>query len=68
MTRKYVKSSMINDIGYDRNILEVGFHNNSVYQYYGVSENLFKDLMNASSHGKFFHNHIRDIYNYKRVM
>lgn len=56
-----VSSSNIKSIGYDkeRNILEVAFNNRSVYRYYDVPEYLYEGLMNADSHGKFLHAHIK---------
>ena len=64
MTRQSVSSSNISSIGYDSNskILEIEFHSGSVYQYYNVPENIYISLMNASSHGQYFHQFIRGNY------
>ena len=53
MNRHQVASSNISSIGYDSatQTLEVEFHNGSVYQYYGVSESLHQQIMQASSKG-----------------
>ncbi len=69
MDRTPVVSSNLKSVGYNANakILEIEFHNGSVYQYYGVPLNVYEGLMKASSHGKFFHAHIRNAYNYKRI-
>ena len=63
MERIPVKSSDLKSVGYDKenNILEVEFLKDcSVYQYLRVPEQVYLDLMNAKSHGKYFRQHIRD--------
>ena len=69
MRRVKVTSSMIKSIGYDpgQNLLEIEFKDNSIYQYYSVSQIIHKELMKASSHGKYFHKHIKDKYKYKKI-
>ena len=70
MERKPVKSSNINSIGYDETskILEIEFNGGRVYQCYEVPLEVYQKLMNAPSHGKYFHAYIRNgPYNYKRV-
>jgi hypothetical protein len=69
MNRQRVISSNIGSIGYDSAIftLEVEFLNGSIYQYFGVPEQLFKQLMVASSHGTFFSHFIKKSYNYVRI-
>jgi len=64
MTRQPVSSSDISSIGYDvkSQTLEIEFHSGGIYQYYGVSQSLYKGLMNAPSHGKYFHQHIKGKY------
>ena len=56
-----VKSSKMRAIGYDPESqeLHVQFHNGT-YIYPNVSANQHAALMNADSHGKHFHKHIRD--------
>lgn len=62
-TRK-VSSSNISSIGYDASsqILEIRFLNGGIYQYYNVPSNIYNNLMTASSHGKYFAAHIKNIY------
>jgi hypothetical protein len=65
-----VTSSNISSIGYDTQklILEVRFHNGSLYQYYEVPPDLYNGLMNADSHGKYLHQFIMDGgYAYRRI-
>lgn len=69
IARVRVKSSNIFSMGYDSilNILQVEFRDGSVYEYYGVSEKLFSELMTADSKGKFANQHIFYSYPYARV-
>jgi len=69
MERKKVSSSDITSIGYDESTrtLEVEFKNEDVYQYYDVPKETHESLIKAKSHGKYFHAHIRDIYQYSKI-
>jgi len=69
MMRVPVRSSNIKSIGYDEEtkVLEVEFHDGSVYQYYSVPASVHQGLMAAASHGNYFHNHIRDEYRCRQV-
>ena len=69
MERKKVISSNLKSVGYDENlqVLEIEFHGGRVYQYMNVPIQLCNNLMNAPSHGKFFHRFIRDVYPTKRI-
>lgn len=61
MNRTPVSSSNIASVGYDpeNRILEIEFHNGSIYQYFNISESVYKGLMNADSHGKYFDAYIK---------
>ena len=61
MERSLVNSSAVRSVGYDRTqkILEVEFQNGSVYQYLGVPEATYADLMTASSQGRFVDEHVK---------
>ncbi len=69
MQRVPVASSNIAAIGYhqETRILEVEFRNGTVYEYYDVPPAEHTRLMNAASHGTYFHAHIRDRYRCRRV-
>jgi len=69
MYRIPVSSSDLNSVGYDpkTGTLEIEFHSGGVYQYSGVPEEVFTQLMSAASHGKFFYAHIKNIYPYVRL-
>ena len=70
MERQVVSSTNLATIGYDTKTqtLEVEFHGGRVYQYYGVPENMFDEVMRAASAGKFFNIYIKDKYPYSRVL
>ncbi len=69
MKRGTVNSSNLRSVGYDKSvgILEIEFNNGGIYQYFKVPENIYQELMNAPSHGKYFLRFIRDKYATKRV-
>lgn len=56
MNRQSVESSNLASIGYDAEdeILEIEFNHGGIYQYFDVPENVYDELMNASSHGQYF--------------
>jgi len=62
MNRIRVQSSNLYSVGYEAGILEIEFNSGGIYQYAGVPENIYLSLLNASSHGKFFHRYIKDRY------
>lgn len=61
MERQSVESSNLASIGYDaeNEILEVEFNHGGVYKYFEVPENVYEELMNASSHGQYFDRNIK---------
>lgn len=61
MQRIPVTSSNLKDVGYDSqtSILEIGFTNGRVYQYFDVPEDIYNGLMSASSHGRYFDAYIK---------
>jgi hypothetical protein len=63
-----VQSSNLAAIDYDwSGTLTIAFHSGGVYEYYGVSESEYSALMNASSHGKYFHAHIKNRYSCRKI-
>jgi hypothetical protein len=69
MRRVSVNSSNLASIGYDEQneILEIEFNHGGVYQYYDVPTDVYDELMNASSQGKYFIANIKDNYNFKKI-
>ncbi|MFZ2283545.1 MAG: KTSC domain-containing protein [Lutibacter sp.] len=62
-------SSNVARISYDSSssTLEVEFLNGSIYQYYGVPENVWSDFKNTGSKGQFIHQNLKGQYRYARV-
>lgn len=69
MKRKPVESSMIQSVGYDKSkqVLELEFTSRHMYQYFDVPAALYKELMEASSHGSYFNANIKDAYDFAKV-
>lgn len=70
MDRIDVVSSDLHSVGYDSSekVLEIEFNSGGIYQYFDVPEDIYENLMNASSHGKYFHAFIKKIYRFQRVV
>ena len=49
-----VTSSNINSVGYDNGKLYIRFNSGSTYLYNGVPQKVYKELLSAFSHGKYF--------------
>ncbi len=70
MNRVPVASSNLASVGYDaqHQILEIGFRDGSVYQYFGVPQRIYAGLMAASSHGHYFDFSVKKAgYRYQQV-
>ncbi|HEY4754764.1 MAG TPA: KTSC domain-containing protein [Ignavibacteriaceae bacterium] len=69
MKREIVKSSNLKSVGYDElsEILEVEFKTGGIYQYSKVPENIYQELIKATSHGKYFIRFIKNKYPTKKV-
>lgn len=69
MGRSHVPSTNIASIGYDEatETLEVEFLDGSIYQYYNVQMNIYEQIMQAGSKGKFLNTYIKNAYPYSRV-
>jgi hypothetical protein len=69
MKRIPVSSSNLRSVGYDKatQTLEIEFHSGGIYQYSSVPRSTYTGLMSASSHGSYFHIHIRDVYPTRRI-
>lgn len=64
MRRKPIDSSAIASVGYnpEREELEVEFRSGSVYRYFDVPQEIYEDLLQAPSKGRFFASFIRGQY------
>lgn len=61
-----VESSNIDSIYYEKG-LYVKFKTSGLYFYKDVSQELYLDLMNAESKGKFFNTHIKPKFGFEKV-
>ena len=64
-----VDSSCIEAIRFDRahSSLFIRFHSQSVYSYENFHPRTFKEFLDSSSKGQFFHQHIRDQLPYRQI-
>ncbi len=69
MNRQSVSSSNLRSVGFDREamVLEVEFHSGGIYQYFGVPEHVYANLVEASSLGQYFNANIKNVYRWRRV-
>jgi len=69
MERYTVASSNISSIGYDADTetLGVEFLSGAIYQYYNVPQNIYDQLMQAGSKGRFLNTYIKNAYPFSRV-
>lgn len=69
MNRTPVNSTAIGSIGYEAETLtlEVELSSGRVYQYFDVPEAVFLDFMNASSHGRYYNQNIKNDYRYVQL-
>lgn len=51
MNRQMVSSSRIASVGWENDVMEVQFHNGSIYQYYNVSNSEYQSFLSSSSLG-----------------
>lgn len=62
-----VWSSDIQSVGYESGTLYIRFHSGGTYRYLDVPEAVYRELLGASSHGRYFHAFIKGRYPYARV-
>lgn len=48
-------------------VLRIEFHKGKTYDYQGVTLGVYDGLMKAHSKGTFFHEHIKNKFNYRKV-
>ena len=68
--RTAVRSSALRSVGYDEDsqTLEIEFTNGAVYQYFDVPAEVYRGLMAAESHGRYFNQTVRNAgYRYQRM-
>jgi hypothetical protein len=69
MRRYRIESSVLRGVGYDEasRTLELEFVSGAVYDYEGVPPEEALALLEAESRGKYFDDHIRGPYPYRRI-
>jgi hypothetical protein len=69
MIRTPVRSSTLVSVGYDseKQVLEIEFRRNAVYQYLAVPPGVHSQLMAAPSKGSFFDQRIREKFRTLKV-
>ena len=69
MTITAVDSTSLRTVGYDaeRQLLQVEFHNRSIYQYFEVPATVYRELMQAPSKGAYFNRSIRPSFDFVLV-
>ncbi len=67
MQRQEVESTVIGAIGYSR-VLEIQFESGRIYQYYNVPEEIFLEMLNAPSKGKYFNAAVRGKFPFREIV
>jgi hypothetical protein len=69
MERYNVASSNVQFVGYETQsgTLEVEFVVGTIYQYYGVPQNIYEQFMREPSKGRFLNTYIKNQYPFSRV-
>jgi hypothetical protein len=64
-----VDSTSIKSVAYDKEEekLWLRFKSDALYEYRGVQEQMVKELVTAESKGKFFHENIKNKFDYEKV-
>jgi KTSC domain len=68
--RTAVRSTALRSVGYDEDsqTLEIEFTSGAVYQYFDVPPEVYRGLMAAESHGRYFNQAVRNAgYRYQRM-
>jgi hypothetical protein len=66
MEKHKTESSVIGAVGHSR-VLEIQFESGRVYQYFNVPEDVYEEMLNSDSKGKYFNSHIRGKYEYQEI-
>ncbi len=64
-----VDSSTLRTVGYDaeHQLLQIKFHNRSIYQYFEVPATVYEELMQAPSKGAYFNRSIRSRFDFTLI-
>lgn len=67
VSMKPVDSSNIESLGYFQGNLFVRFMNGGIYKYRDVSEDIYQELLDAPSKGKFLNSSIKPNHKFERL-
>lgn len=70
MERIVVDSSLIHAVGYDerRSLLEIQFQDGAIYRYFEVEPEVYTELLESESKGRYFNDYIKDAYLFREVL
>ena len=66
MQRQPVSSSRISSVGWEDDVMEVGFPDGAVYQYYNVSQSEYEAFLNSPSLGSAL-SRLDKVHKYRRI-
>ena len=62
-----VMSSNINAVGYENNNLIVEYKSGTKYKYIDVPKNIYEELLEAESKGRYMNTKIKNKFNFERL-
>ena len=62
-----VVSTDLASVGHDGQNLFIRFNSGATYIYSNVPESVFRELLAASSKGKYFHHFIKNAFSYQKI-
>lgn len=66
MEKQEVESSVIRAVGHTR-VLEIEFESGRVYQYFDVPQDIYDNMLQSDSKGRYFNQHIRGKFPYQEI-
>ena len=67
MNRVNVVSTNLLSVGYENKVLEVEFRNRTIYQYFGVPQEIYDHLISFTHPGRYFSRFVKNRYRCLRV-
>jgi hypothetical protein len=69
MNREYIGSEDVSSAGYDPEtmVMEIEFHNGTVFQYLEVPAEIFEGLISSVNPGKFFAQSIKNKFKFFQI-
>jgi hypothetical protein len=62
-----IKSRNLDSVGFENGVLAIEFKSGDRFEYHGVPEKLYQDLVAAKSPGAFLHHQIKGKYKAKKL-